>query len=146
VDLDWSVPLGDGWRQSGTWTIVDAKYTQFTSDGGESGTPAVLDGLRIYNTAQYTGAASLGYTPTGESWSARVSGNWVGPYSPFDEPGVVLGGYGLLHLSGTTQFAGAEWTAGVRNALDRAYPELVAGHIVAPGQPRAFELTVRRKF
>ena len=75
-----------------------------------------------------------------------MAGNWVGPYSPFDEPGVVLGAYGLLHLSGSVRWVDTDWTLGVRNALDRAYPELVAGHIVAPGQPRGVQLTVQRSF
>ena len=74
----------------------------------------------------------------------RLSGNWVGPYSPFDEPGVVLGAYGLMHVGSIirlTQQASVD--LGVRNILDRAYPEVVAGHIVAPGEPRAAYVTLR---
>jgi outer membrane receptor for ferric coprogen and ferric-rhodotorulic acid len=33
--------------------------------------------------------------------------------------------------------------AGVRNIFDRAYPELVAGHIVAPGEPRSAYIGLR---
>jgi hypothetical protein len=36
-----------------------------------------------------------------------------------------------------------ELDVGVRNVLDRAYPELVAGHVVSPGQPRALFFTIR---
>jgi hypothetical protein len=32
---------------------------------------------------------------------------------------------------------------GIRNVLNRAYPELVAGHIVAPGEPRSAYLSLR---
>jgi hypothetical protein len=34
----------------------------------------------------------------------------------------------------------------VRNVLDKAYPELVAGGLVSPGQPRAVFGTVRYDF
>jgi len=75
-----------------------------------------------------------GVTPA--KWNFRVGSNFVGPYSPFDEPGVVLGSYGLMHLSGRVRLnRGVVFDGGIRNVLDRAYPELVAGHIVAPGSP-----------
>ena len=71
--------------------------------------------------------------------TARVGGTFIGSYAPFDEPGVELGGYGLLHLSGSARIAShATFRVTIRNALDRRYPELTAGHIVSPGQPRAF--------
>ena len=77
-------------------------------------------------------------------WNLRASGNWVGPYSPFDEPGVVLGAYGLMHLSGRLRGSRtAVLDVGVRNVFDRAYPELVAGHIVAPGETRSAYLSLR---
>ncbi len=73
----------------------------------------------------------------------RVSGNWTGPYSPFDEPGVVVGGYGLLHASASAPVDRFDIEVGLRDVLDRAYPELIAGHIVSPGQPRTVYLSVR---
>jgi len=75
-----------------------------------------------------------------------VSTNAVGPYSPFDEPGVVLPAYALLHASATRKIGKAELEIGVRNILNRAYPELVAGGLVAPGQPIAAFGTVRYAF
>jgi outer membrane receptor protein involved in Fe transport len=41
---------------------------------------------------------------------------------------------------------GVRVEAGVRNLLDRAYPELRAGGFVSPGQPRAVYVTVSRRF
>ena len=111
---------------------------------GDTG-PVVLNGLRIYNTASYVGAAAYALAPVDAKWRLRVAGNWVGRYSPFDEPGVLLGGYGLMHLSGTATLGATELDVGVSNLLDRAYPELVAGHIVSPGQPRALFVTVRSR-
>jgi outer membrane receptor protein involved in Fe transport len=125
------------------WAFLEAKYRALTVDD-EAG-PIVLNGVRVYNTAKYTGAAAYTFAPLARGWRVRVAGNWVGQYAPFDEPGVLLGGYGLMHLSGVVTFAGYEIDAGVSNLLDRAYPELVAGHIVSPGQPRAVFFTARAK-
>jgi outer membrane receptor protein involved in Fe transport len=147
VELDWLVPLASSVAVSGDWTFNDARYRSLVavpSDGG--GAPVVLDGERVYNTAKYVGAASLDFAPNPAApWRLRLGGNWVGPYSPFDEPGVVLGGYGLMHLSGTVLVGQIELDAGVRNVLDRAYPELVAGHIVSPGQPRTVYVSARAR-
>ncbi|HEY6826184.1 MAG TPA: TonB-dependent receptor, partial [Gemmatimonadaceae bacterium] len=68
-----------------------------------------------------------------------------GPYSPFDEPGVVVGGYGLAHISAGWNFRNVEADVGVRNLFDRAYPELIAGEVVAPGEPRTAFVSVRVK-
>ena len=50
-----------------------------------------------------------------------------------------------MHLSGTALLGAVELDLGVRNLFDRAYPELVAGHIVSPGQPRALFVTFRSR-
>jgi outer membrane receptor for ferric coprogen and ferric-rhodotorulic acid len=49
-------------------------------------------------------------------------------------------------MSGTARLGTVELDLGVNNLLDRAYPELVAGHIVSPGQPRALFVTMRSRF
>jgi len=144
VELDWRTPVAPRVTLSGNWTFLDARYKQQTLEPEDpSEPPAVLDGLRVYNTAKYVGDAALEYSPA-PAWRLRLSGNFVGPYSPFDEPGVLLPAYGLLHLGGIAMVRGTEIDFGIRNLLDRAYPELVAGHIVAPGQPLSFFVTARR--
>ena len=45
--------------------------------------------------------------------------NAVGPYSPFDEPGVVLPAYALLHASVTRKIGQAELEIGVHNLLNK---------------------------
>lgn len=131
------------------WTFNDARYThQISASGDDPSNPVDLSGLRVYNTARYVGSAALDIAPTSVVATApfvvRVSGNWVGPYSPFDEPGVVLGAYGLGHLSARARLTSSTvLDIGVRNIFDRAYPELVAGHIVAPGEPRAAYIGLR---
>jgi outer membrane receptor protein involved in Fe transport len=152
LELDWRVPLAPGpdvaATLSGDWTFNDARYRSLAlaPEEGE-GPPVVLNGLRIYNTSKYVGTAALEAGPTpraaGVAWRARVSGTFNGPYSPFDEPGVVLGGYALLHVSAIVRVRRLEIDAGVRNVFDRRYPELVAGHVVSPGQPRMLQLSVR---
>lgn len=144
VEVDWSVPLASFTTVSGDWTFTDARYRSLTATAEDGdGAPVVLDGLRVYNTAKYVGVAALDIRSGPASWRIRASGNWVGPYSPFDEPGVVIGGYGLMHLSGSVPVGRVELDAGLRNLFDRAYPEVVAGHIVSPGQPRAVYVSLR---
>jgi outer membrane receptor protein involved in Fe transport len=147
LELDAGVPVTTAASITTNWTFLDARYEHLTAvSEDETEPPATLDGLRVYNTAKYVGTAALAIAPPRQWWSLRFAGNWVGPYSPFDEPGVVLGAYGLAHVS-----AGAEWgpvhlELGIRNVFDRAYPELVAGHVVDPGQPRAVFTTLRTTF
>ncbi len=154
LEVEWRVPVlaappagGVGATVSGDWTFNDARYrtAAIASDGG--GPSVVLDGLRVYNTSKYVGVAALDVAPASGAWRARVDGVFNGPYSPFDEPGVVTGAWALLNVGGAVRVPGivrgAELDAGVRNVLDRRYPELIAGGVVSPGQPRAFEVSVR---
>ncbi|HEY7237238.1 MAG TPA: TonB-dependent receptor [Gemmatimonadaceae bacterium] len=148
VELDAHVPVTAAANVTANWTFLDARYQHITavSEEDETEPPAVLDGLRVYNTAKYIGTAALEIAPLRAWWSVRLAGNWVGPYSPFDEPGVVLGSYGLAHVSGSAQWRAVRLEVGVRNVFDRAYPELIAGHVVDPGQPRALFTTLRTTF
>jgi outer membrane receptor protein involved in Fe transport len=142
LELELRAPIASVGTFTADWTFLDARYRSLTVED-DAGLLA-LDGLRVYNTATYVGAAAYTLAPIAAKWRVRVAGNWVGRYAPFDEPGVLLGGYGLMHLSGTAILGAVELDVGVRNVLDRAYPELVAGHIVSPGQPRALFVTIRR--
>jgi len=147
VEVAWQVPIVDRLATlTGNWTFNDARYTSLTSGPSEGGDPPVtLDGLRVYNTSKYLGVAGIDLAPAAASWRIRLSGNWVGPYSPFDEPGVVLGGYGLAHASASWTFRSFDADIGVRNVFDRDYPELVAGGVVSPGQPRTLFVSVRAR-
>jgi outer membrane receptor protein involved in Fe transport len=144
VELDWRTSaIEDIASFSGDWTFNDARYRSVVAAPGGSGAPVVPNGLRVYNTSKYLGIAALDFARPADPWRVRVSGNWVGGYSPFDRPGVVLGGYGLAHVSlGWTRRA-LKADIGVRNLFDRAYPELVAGDVVSPGQPRTVFVSVR---
>jgi iron complex outermembrane recepter protein len=122
------------------WTFNDARYRQLVTETD------TLSGARVFNTAKYVGAVALELAPPAAMWRLRVSSNVVGPYSPFNEPGVVLPSYGLLHATGSVTVGTARLELGVRNVLDRAYPELRAGGFVTPGQPRSVFGSIRYAF
>jgi len=143
LELDLRAAVATSGALTADWTFLDARYRSLTA-AGDTGA-VILNGLRIYNTASYVGAGAYTVAPVDAKWRVRVAGNWVGRYSPFDEPGVLLAGYGLMHLSGTVSFGRTELDAGVSNLLNRAYPELVAGHIVSPGRPRTLFVTMRNR-
>jgi outer membrane receptor protein involved in Fe transport len=147
IELALRAPLWKSLTLSGDWTFNDARYRRLiTQPEDDPSQVDTLSGLRVYNTARYIGSASLEWAAPTSPWSVRVSTNAVGPYSPFDEPGVLLPAYALLHASATRRIGKAELEVGVRNLLDKAYPELVAGELVAPGQPRAVFGTLRYDF
>jgi iron complex outermembrane receptor protein len=131
VEVEFAARLAAPLQLSGDWTFTDAKYRDFITEDGES-----LAGTRIFNTAEYVGATALDLAIPGAPWHVRAAVNAVGPYTPFDEPGVSLSPYVLLHLSGDVRVGPATLQLGIRNLLDHAYPELRAGGFVAPGQPR----------
>lgn len=143
LELDFRLPITSRLSTSGAWTFNDARYRSISAAPEDGGPPVVLNGLHVYNTARYVGAAALDMMIPQSSVRLRVTGNWVGPYSPFDAPGVVLGAYGLLHASGAVQAGRFHFELGLRNLLDRRYPELVAGDVYSPGQPRTVYFTTR---
>ncbi|HEY3745158.1 MAG TPA: TonB-dependent receptor, partial [Gemmatimonadaceae bacterium] len=100
IELDVAAPITSIARLSTEWTLNDARYTRQLAEPDDPASPPVdLTGLRVYNTARYIGAAALDLGNddgiTAGKLNLHLAGNWVGPYSPFDEPGVVLGAYGL---------------------------------------------------
>jgi outer membrane receptor protein involved in Fe transport len=123
------------------WTFNDAKYRQFVTEEGDT-----LSGARVVNTAKYVGSAAVEVGPPSSVWLARLGTNVVGPYTPFDEPDVTLDSYALLHAGGQVRIGAALLQLGVRNLLDRTYPELRAGGFVVPGQPRSVYGSVRYDF
>jgi outer membrane receptor for ferrienterochelin and colicin len=122
----------DALQLSGDWTFTDAKYRDLVSTGGDT-----LSGTRVFNTAKFVGVAAVEIAPPTSIWRIRVSTNLVGPYTPFDEPGVALPTYALAHVNGEVRVGRALLGVGVRNLLDHSYPELRAGGFIVPGQPRS---------
>ena len=125
----------------GDWTFNDAKYRDFVTEDGDT-----LSGTRVFNTSRFIGSFALQLSPPEARWYVRLSSNVVGPYTPFDEPGVELPTYALFHVGAGIRIATAQLQLGVRNLFDKAYPELRAGGSVSPGQPRTIFATVRYDF
>ena len=146
VELEWALPVASVAKLSGDWTFNDSRYRSLAAepeDGG--GPPVVLDGLRVYNTSKSFGTAIADFAPRTAPWRVRVSGDWTLGYSPFDQPGVVLPGYGIGNVSAGWTFTALRAELGVRNVFNRAYPELVAGDVVSPGQPRTLYLSIEAR-
>jgi iron complex outermembrane recepter protein len=131
VEVEFAARLARPLQITGDWTFTDATYKDFITEEGED-----LSGSRIFNTAEYVGITALDLAIPRQPWHARMAMNVVGPYTPFDEPGVSLPAYALFHLSGDARLGAATLELGVRNLLNHAYPEIRAGGFVAPGQPR----------
>jgi outer membrane receptor protein involved in Fe transport len=141
VDLDLRVRPIDAVQFNTNWTFTDAKYLDFVSPSGDT-----LSGTRVFNTARFVGIATVEVGPPPAIWRARLSTNLVGPYTPFDEPGVELSTYALVHLSGDVQVGRALVGLGIRNLFNHAYPELRAGGFIVPGQPRSVYGSVQYLF
>lgn len=141
VEVDLQVRPAGAFSVATNWTFNDARYRQFIADSADT-----LSGLRVFNTAKYVGTVAVDVAPPSGAFQVRVSSNVVGPYSPFDEPGVVRPSYGLLHVSGLLRRGAALVEVGVRNVLDQHFRELEAGGFISPGQPRSLYGTVRYAF
>ncbi len=140
LDVDAHATVAPGLTISSAFTVLHAVYT--TAATGDT-PPANLNGRQVYNTSKYVGVATAEWAPPHEPWHLRVGTNVVGPYAPFDEPGVLRPGYGLVHASGGVQLRSVGIDIGMRNILDTRYRELEAGGFVTPGEPRALFATVR---
>ncbi|MDE3056435.1 MAG: TonB-dependent receptor [Bacteroidota bacterium] len=121
-------------------TFNDARYENLITEGGDT-----LSGARVYNTAKCVGDAALDVVPNAQ-WQFRLNSDIVGPYSPFDEPGVVLPPYVIFSMTIGTHIGDAFLQLGIKNLADKAYPELRAGGFVNPGQPRTLYGTASYSF
>ncbi|HEX4568466.1 MAG TPA: TonB-dependent receptor, partial [Vicinamibacterales bacterium] len=141
VELELRARLSGALLLNADWTFNDARYRHLITAAGDT-----LDGARVFNTARYVGVVGMDVAPAAAPWYLRLSSNVQGPYTPFDTPGVVLPAYGLVHVSGGTRIGRAELQLGLRNVLNRVYPELRAGSFVTPGQPRSVFGSLRYAF
>jgi iron complex outermembrane recepter protein len=132
IEVGGRVQATDAVAVTADWTFNDAKYQDFVTEDGDT-----LSGTRVFNTARFVGTAAVELAPTQSTWRLRASTNIVGPYTPFDEPGVEVPTYALFHLHGDVRIGRALLGLGVRNLFDHAYTELRAGGFVVPGQPRS---------
>src|SRR5207245_5816944 len=132
VELGLRLPLGETLSLDGDWTFSDARYRRLITEEGDT-----LSGARVFNTAKYVGSVGLDLAPPTARWRLRASTNVLGPYTPFNAPGVTIPAYALFHLSGEVRLGRAAAQLGIRNLLNRQYAELRAAAFVVPGQPRS---------
>lgn len=129
-----------GVTASADLTILHGFYTHFINPD---------DGLNytnypIFNTSKYVGAAFVDLDLPHQIWMAHVGATFNGPYTPFEELGILRPGYILFNLSAGVRVRGpAEVWAGVRNLADISYRELESGGQVTPGQSRTVYALLR---
>ncbi|HEV8454903.1 MAG TPA: TonB-dependent receptor [Gemmatimonadales bacterium] len=141
IDADLHARLSSVIRVGARATITEAKYRHLITEEGDT-----LDGARVFNTAKFVASGNVELAPETSPWHLGLATNLVGPYTPFDEPGVELPTYALFHLTGGVLVGAAQIELGVRNLFDKSYPEVRAGGFVSPGQPRSMYGTVRYVF
>ncbi len=137
VDVSGMVHASELLTVTANLTFNDARYRHLVTEDGDT-----LSGTRVFNTAKYVGSVGLDVTPS-KALDLQVATSILGPYTPFDEPGVVLPAYALVNLTAGYDFQRFRVQLGVHNALDKQYPEVRAGGFVSPGQPRSIYGTVR---
>jgi outer membrane receptor protein involved in Fe transport len=140
LDVDARLRVAPGVTASTAFTILHAFYTSFIDpDDGVDYT-----GAPIFNTSKYVGATTVDMNLPSQIWSAQVGANFTGPYTPFEEIGILRPGYILLNVAGGVRVTRhARVLVGLRNVFDTAYRELESGAQVTPGQPRSIYVTVR---
>jgi outer membrane receptor protein involved in Fe transport len=140
LDVSARGPVAVGVTADVSFTVLNAFYTHFVNPDDNvdySHTP-------IFNTSKYVGSARLDFNVPGKIWVAQAGVSFQGPYTPFEEPGVLRPGYALFNLAGGIKLsATTEVLIGVRNALDVRYRELESGGTVVPGQGRTVYLNMR---
>jgi outer membrane receptor protein involved in Fe transport len=141
VDISLKAEVTDAVSLASSFTYTDGEYLDRVAEDG-----ADLSGSPIFNTAKYVGTFAVDVVPPGQIWGFRIGSNLVGPYAPFDEPGVTLPAYALVHASAELRLKKFLVEFGVHNLFDQAYAELRAGGFVNPGQPTSAYGTVKYVF
>lgn len=143
LDVAARVPIAAGVAARTDFTILNGYYTHFVNPDDN----VDYSGMPIFNTSRYVGSASLAWEPPRSDWFGEVGGNLQGPYTPFEEPGIVRPTYLLLDASvGYRIKGGTEVTVSGRNLLGATYRELESGGQVTPGQSRTLYAGVRHRF
>jgi outer membrane receptor protein involved in Fe transport len=141
LDVGASGHLAAGVTANADFTILDGFYTHFL-DANDNNND--YSHQPIFNTSKYVGSLRLDFDIPAQRWVAQVGTNFQGPYTPFEELGIVRPGYALLNLSGGMRLGGrSELILGVRNALDVRYRELESGGQTVPGQGRTVYALMR---
>lgn len=140
LDVDARVRIAPGVSAFTAFTILHAFYTSYIDPDDDIN----YAGQPIFNTSKYVGTAVIDVAPPLQIWEAQLGTNFNGPYTPFEEPGILRPGYILFNIAGGVRLSSRTHVlVGVRNLLDTAFRELESGGQVTPGEPRAFYVTMR---
>ena len=149
VDVSAHVTIFPGVTATTNFTILHAYYTQFVDDNLVDANPASQDsanfrGEPVFNTSKYIGATLVDVELPGRSWFGQVGVNVQGPYTPFEERGVLRPAYALFSISGGVHVFGlTDVWVGVRNLANTRYREVESGGQVTPGQARTVYASLR---
>ncbi|HWZ57999.1 MAG TPA: TonB-dependent receptor [Gemmatimonadaceae bacterium] len=142
LDVTANVRIVPGVTATTDFTILHAFYTHFVdpNDGID------YSGRPVFNTSKYMGAAFVNVALPSQIWEAHLGANFQGPYTPFEEIGVLRPGFVLFNVAaGVHMNPRTLFMVGVRNLFDTNYRELESGGQVTPGQGRAVYATVQYK-
>jgi outer membrane receptor protein involved in Fe transport len=118
-------------------TFNDAHYLRLVSDNGDT-----LSGVPVFGVARATVESGVDVQyrgALGSIWAA-----YTGAFTPIGEPDARTSPFTLLNARGTVPVTtDLSLALGVRNILDRRYPEVRASGFVSPGEPRTVLLAVR---
>jgi outer membrane receptor protein involved in Fe transport len=140
LDIGANGRLAPGVTADISLTVLNGFYTHFIDpddNNDYSHTP-------IFNTSKYVGAARIDFDIPGQIWVAQVGANFQGPYTPFEEPGVLRPSYALFNAAAGIKISEhTQFLVGARNLLDVRYRELESGGQATPGQPRTVYASMR---
>jgi iron complex outermembrane recepter protein len=143
LDVTANVKIIPGLTFTTDFTKLKAFYTHFLDPDDNN---IDFSGQPVFNTSAYFGTAFVNVALPAQIWEAHVGVNFQGPYSPWDEYGVLRPAFALLNLSGAVRVTPrAKLSVGVRNLLDTYYRELEAGYQVTPGQTRSVYVMLQYK-
>jgi outer membrane receptor protein involved in Fe transport len=144
LDVTANVRIIPGITATTDFTILHAFYTHFI-EAGDTGT-INFSGSPVFNTSKYTGSAFVNIALPSQIWEAHVGANFQGPYTPFEELGILRPGFVLFNIAGGVRVTPrTKLMIGVRNLFDTTYREVEAGGQATPGQPRSVYATVQYK-
>jgi outer membrane receptor protein involved in Fe transport len=143
LDVAANLRILPGLTAATDFTILHAFYTHFVDPDDNN---IDFSGQPVFNTSKYFGSAFVNVALPKQIWEAHVGANFQGPYTPWDEFGVLRPGFVLFNIAGGVQVTPrAKVMAGIRNLFDTYYRELESGGQVTPGQTRTVYALIQYK-
>ncbi len=142
LDVSAHAEIARGVKATTDFTILHGFYTNFVdpNDGND------YTGVPIFNTSKYVGTALIDINVPHARWFGQLGGNFQGPYTPFEEPGITRSAYLLVNITaGLTLRPKTDVMISARNLFNTTYRELESGGQASPGQGRTIYAELRYK-